>query len=263
MMIFRKLYWSDLRYFGSGRDFVWSIPVVHVVLLLIPGVLLAAISRIRTRLVSLAVGSWLLATLAIWAALLRAPLYGASTLLLAAGVARLLSGLMAASIVRHQRQWKRGLVGLLAMLVVMASCSSGWHALGEHRVLANLPAPPPGALNVVLIVWDTVRASSLSLHDYPRDTTPNLVRWAKKGVRFSWPWRRPPGRTPRIAASSPASGLTSSILSGTSTLTHLFPRLRSSWPRGVTRPPGSPRTLTVPVARPGWIGVLRITTITL
>ncbi len=187
MMIFRKLYWSDLRYFGSGRDFVWSIPVVHVVLLLIPGVLLAAISLIRTRLVSLAVGSWLLATLAIWAALLRAPLYGASTLLLAAGVARLLSGLMTASIVRHQRQWKRALVGLLAMLVVMASCSSGWHALGEHRVLANLPAAPPGALNVVLIVWDTVRASSLSLHDYPRDTTPNLVRWAKKGVRFSLP----------------------------------------------------------------------------
>ena len=187
MMVFRKLYWSDLRSFGSGRDFVWSIPVVHVVLLLIPAMLLAAISVIRTRVVSLAVGWWLLATLAIWAALLRAPLYGASTLLLATGVARLLSGLMAASIVRHQRQWKRAIVGLLAMLIVMASCSSGWHALGEHRVLANLPTAPSGALNVVLIVWDTVRASSLSLHDYPRDTTPNLVRWAKKGVRFSLP----------------------------------------------------------------------------
>jgi hypothetical protein len=58
MMIFRKLYWSELRYFGSGRDFVWSVPLVHVVLLLIPGVLLAAISVIRTRLVSLAVGWW-------------------------------------------------------------------------------------------------------------------------------------------------------------------------------------------------------------
>jgi hypothetical protein len=81
-----RLYWSDLRYFGSGRDFVWSVPLVHVVWLLIPGVLLAAISLIRTRLVSLAVGLSLLATLAIWAALLRAPLYGASTLLLAAGL---------------------------------------------------------------------------------------------------------------------------------------------------------------------------------
>jgi arylsulfatase A-like enzyme len=187
MMIFKKLYWSDLRYFGSGRDFVWSIPVVHVVLLLIPAVLMAAINRLRARAVSLRTGSWLLATLAIWAALLRAPLYGASSLLLSAGLARSISGLIAASTVRYPRRAKLVLFGLIGVLIVMASSSSGWHALREHRAMAGLPAAPSGALNVVLIVWDTVRASSLSLHDYPRDTTPNLVRWAKKGVRFSVP----------------------------------------------------------------------------
>jgi hypothetical protein len=142
-----RLYWSDLRYFGSGRDFVWSVPLVHVVLPLIPDVLLAAISVIRTRLVSLAVGWWLLATLAIWAALLRAPLYGASTILLAAAVARFLGGPMAAIIARHPRRWTHALFGLLGMLIVMASCSSGWYALREHRALAGLPAVPPGALN--------------------------------------------------------------------------------------------------------------------
>ena len=36
----------------------------------------------------------------------------------------------------------------------------------------------------MLIVWDTVRASYTSLHGYPRDTTPNLSAWARKGVRF-------------------------------------------------------------------------------
>ena len=42
----------------------------------------------------------------------------------------------------------------------------------------------PGARNVVLIVWDTVRASYLSLYGYQRDTTPNLAAWARKGVCF-------------------------------------------------------------------------------
>ena len=49
----------------------------------------------------------------------------------------------------------------------------------------RLPAAPPGARNVVLIVWDTVRASNLSLYGYPRDTTPNLAAWARKGVRYN------------------------------------------------------------------------------
>ena len=35
-----------------------------------------------------------------------------------------------------------------------------------------------------LIVWDTVRASNLSLYGYGRPTTPNLERLAGRGVRF-------------------------------------------------------------------------------
>jgi arylsulfatase A-like enzyme len=43
---------------------------------------------------------------------------------------------------------------------------------------------------------DTVRAGSLGLYGYPRDTTPNLARWAAKGVRFdravaAAPWTFP------------------------------------------------------------------------
>ena len=36
----------------------------------------------------------------------------------------------------------------------------------------------------MLIVWDTVRASHLSIYGYQRDTTPNLAAWTRKGVRF-------------------------------------------------------------------------------
>lgn len=61
---------------------------------------------------------------------------------------------------------------------------------------------------MLLIILDTVRAASLSLYGYDRPTTPNLERWARKGVVFDWaiataPWTLPShasiftGRYPR------------------------------------------------------------------
>ena len=44
--------------------------------------------------------------------------------------------------------------------------------------------PPAGSPNVLLIVLDTVRADHLSLYGYPRPTTPNLERLARRGIRF-------------------------------------------------------------------------------
>ena len=52
----------------------------------------------------------------------------------------------------------------------------------KRRALASLPPAPPGAPNVLLIVLDTVRADHLSLYGYGRDTTPNLVPLAARGV---------------------------------------------------------------------------------
>jgi arylsulfatase A-like enzyme len=166
-----------------GRDFPWSVPVSHAVLLLIPGVMIAALNRLRPGLFSLRVAVWLFATLAIWAALLRLPLYGACSLLLAAGLARLQSAVIAAR-TRSARPARYALVGLLALLGILATLSSGREASRETRAIAGLPAAPAGARNVILIVWDTVRASSLSAYGYSRDTSPNLARGAKRGVRY-------------------------------------------------------------------------------
>src|SRR5271166_209327 len=88
LMLFKKLYWNDEWILRHGRDFPWTVPVAHAVLLLLPGMAIAALSRLRPRLISLRAGSWLFATLAIWAALLRLPLYGVCTLFLAAGLGR-------------------------------------------------------------------------------------------------------------------------------------------------------------------------------
>src|SRR5947209_7557584 len=85
LMLFRNLWWADRWILQIGRDFLWTVPAAHGVLLLIPGMLIAAVCRLRPRLISLRAGAWLLATLAIWAALSRFPLYTTASLLLAAG----------------------------------------------------------------------------------------------------------------------------------------------------------------------------------
>ena len=73
---------------------------------------------------------------------------------------------------------------LAGAVLILAAATSGVRAWSEHRAAAALPPPPPAARNVLLIVWDTVRARNLSLYGYGRRTTPNLERLAARGVQF-------------------------------------------------------------------------------
>ena len=164
-------------------------------LLLIPGLVVAAVNGPWRKLVSLRAGAWLFATLAIWAALLRLPLYGACSLVLAVGLGRLIGTAVAARDLQPRRL-RYVLGSLLGVLGVLAGLSSGRDAVREYRTVAGLPPPPSGARNVVLIVWDTVRAYNLGHYGYFRDTTPNLARWAQRGVTYKRalapaPWTYP------------------------------------------------------------------------
>jgi arylsulfatase A-like enzyme len=85
---------------------------------------------------------------------------------------------------------------LVGSLLAIALLTWGGRAWSEYRAVANLPSPPSDARNVLLIVWDTVRAGNLSLHGYSRRTSPNLARLASRGVRFDQafataPWTLP------------------------------------------------------------------------
>jgi arylsulfatase A-like enzyme len=195
LMLFKKFYWSDEWILRSGRDFPWTVPVAHVVLLLIPATVLAAVSRLRPRFISVRAAAWLFATLAIWAALLRLPLYGLCSLLLSAGLARPISEAVVAHAWRA-RTVGITLVGLVGLLIVLAASSTGLQSIRERRALGGLPPASPGARNVLLIVWDTVRAYNLSAYGYPRNTTPHLARWSRAGVRYNLalapaPWTYP------------------------------------------------------------------------
>ncbi len=183
VILFKSFWLNPEGSVRCARDFPWTVPVSHAILLAIPGVVVAAVNQLRPKALSLNAASWLFATIAIWSALLRLPIYGACSLLMAAGLARPIADAIVARGLRS-RPLRSSLAAILGLLVVLAALSSGRRSVGESRALAALPPAPPGARNVLVIVWDTVRASYTSLHGYPRDTTPNLVGWARRGVRY-------------------------------------------------------------------------------
>ncbi len=195
VLVFKKYCWNSEGHFRSARDFPWTVPVGHAVLMIIPGVAVAAVNRCRPYPISTRATCWIFGTLAIWSALLRMPLYGQCSLLLAVGLGRVISDAIAAHRFRP-RQTRLIFAALLGVVGVLAALSSGWHLVREYRTVVGLPPAPPGARNVVLIVWDTVRAYNLGLGGYPRATTPNLRRWARQGVTYTQalspaPWTFP------------------------------------------------------------------------
>ena len=58
IMIAKKYWWNDLGYIWSGRDFLWSVPLVSAVLLLAPALLLAALNRLWPGGISLRQAAW-------------------------------------------------------------------------------------------------------------------------------------------------------------------------------------------------------------
>lgn len=62
----------------------------------------------------------------------------------------------------------------------------------EAAVPVDLPLPPSGAPNVLLVTVDTLRADRLGTYGYGQETSPNIDALAARGVRFAhagvqWP----------------------------------------------------------------------------
>ncbi len=74
-------------------------------------------------------------------------------------------------------------VGFLASILVAGSTRS-FRAIREARAVSSLAAAPEGAPNILLLILDTVRASSLELYGGAAQNTPNLMRRAATGILF-------------------------------------------------------------------------------
>jgi arylsulfatase A-like enzyme len=108
----------------------------------------------------------------------------AAKVVLAVGLAVALERLMARRALSFERFVRRTTILLVLLVLILTVALIGWRQLQERRIIAGLPDAPPSAPNVLLIVWDTVRAESMSLYGYERPTTPYLRDLAKEGVLF-------------------------------------------------------------------------------
>jgi arylsulfatase A-like enzyme len=73
---------------------------------------------------------------------------------------------------------------LAVVTLMIAMPMAVWPMVQEQRSERRLAAAAPGAPNVLILLWDTVRSASLDLYGHPRPTSPNLTELARGGVTF-------------------------------------------------------------------------------
>ena len=180
-----------------SNDFWWMAPLGEAVLFLPLGLVLEVATRRLTP-----EGRWSLSLLALTTlagfALLQMypPLHWLAGLVIAAGV-----GLQLSRWLGGAPQWFLRTIPASAVLLVLLGLGAGivprlLAGMRLRREAAAQPAARDGAPNVLVILLDTVRAMSLSLYGYQRDTSPRLSRWAAQGVTFERtiapaPWTLP------------------------------------------------------------------------
>jgi arylsulfatase A-like enzyme len=179
-----------------NRHFIWMIPVADGLIFMACGLTLFVSVRVMPRR-SARLAPLLPAFLTTIALLLTIP--GLSMIACTTLAGGLAAGIMRA-VDAHPRGFRHLMRLSLPVLLVCTAGPTGWGVLrtvvAERRNTHIPMAADPGPPNVLLIVMDTVRCESLSLHGYNRDTSPNLVRLAQRGVRFEQartpaPWTLP------------------------------------------------------------------------
>ena len=182
--------------FLRSPHFPWMIPVADLGLFLAFGVAMTPPARVWPTIGGgLAVAGFVFLACLSQLLLIRG-LMLVACVVLAAGIARVLTP----RLLRRRESFLKAVrwtAPVMAMLLIgIAAASFARPALRKETGQTPTTVPSASLPNVLLIVLDTVRADHLSLYGYNRDTTPNLARLAKQGVRFdrahsSAPWTLP------------------------------------------------------------------------
>ena len=169
----------------SSFQNLWTAPIGEACLLLVPGLVIWLVLRFRPQV------SWFQAAVSLFAFV---AVFGPLTYsyqiadiarwILAAGIAAQAGRLAAPRRAAVTRLVRVTLPVLVAAVVVIALALNVPRWRAERRAIAALPAAPPDAPNVLLLILDTVRSLNLSAYGYARPTTPALERLAARGVAF-------------------------------------------------------------------------------
>ena len=191
----------DLLRTWMSPDTAWMAPIGYVVLFAAAAIPLAALLAVVRRVSAMRVAVGFFGMLAAFSFVLLFPrLHQYAALALGVGVGVRLAGLAGA----REGAWRAGLgriaVAGTLLTVLLWGYQTGKNVVHERRALAALPAAPDGAPNVLLLILDTVRASSLSLYGAERTTTPKLDDFARSGATFDWAFSTAPWTLPSHAS---------------------------------------------------------------
>jgi arylsulfatase A-like enzyme len=171
---------------AMGPHIVWMAPAMDVVWLLVPALLLALLVHFwkSPRANWLAIfGLAFPASVAV-AFLAIVQLHTYALIVIAIGMAVQIT----AAVARYPRGFvrlvQRTTAVLLGLVVLGAGLVFGRERWAERQALGRMPQPEAGAPNVLLLILDTARALSMSVNGYERPTSPELERFARKGVVF-------------------------------------------------------------------------------
>jgi arylsulfatase A-like enzyme len=184
----------------ASPDLIWTTPASALATLLILAVLLNAVSRATRVRAPRARGlaATVLCFAAVYSVALVLPLaiHAAARAILSLGIATLFMRALRARPVAVLTLARRTVVAGAVVVLLCIALLPILRSVRYRNSLSVAAAARGGAPNVILIVWDTVRAASLSLYGYDRLTTPNLDRLAQRGVVFdnaiaAAPWTLP------------------------------------------------------------------------
>ena len=168
-------------------EVIWMSPLAATVSLTLVTLVLLAIGYVIRRPASVVrIAPPLCAGLATFA-FLRALNVGIAPLaavLFGLGAATMVARSIASNPNGLERLARRSTPWIAGALLLWSITLPLWRRFAERRALAELPAAPTGAPNVLILIWDTARARSLSLYGYDRKTTPALERFAARGTVF-------------------------------------------------------------------------------
>lgn len=189
-------YWIKQRGSLSFRtdDYHWVLSLSYLLAFGLLGAVCGVGAKLFPRLLSLPVVMVVPALFASWSLLSRlAWLDEVVTMMLALGIAIALGRMAAARPASTAAGARIAALGMVIALGVIATWDTVVDRAAEAERLEALPPAREDAINVLLIVLDTVRVDRFGVYGSERKATPNMDKLAMSGAVFDWaiataPW---------------------------------------------------------------------------
>ncbi len=184
-------------YLRLSPDFVWMTPVMDLALFAVPALALFGLAHVFRPRRCLPLGLFVLGYLFFANLLLMfGRLHAVPVVLLAVGLSAQTTRFLWRGWPQTRAPLRRGLGWLIVLAVCVTVVQQTGRATQRWREASKQGQAAPGAPNVIIITMDTVRARSMSLYGYRRQTTPRLEQWARQGACFdnaltTAPWTLP------------------------------------------------------------------------